>query len=723
MNNYFNNNIKEEYKTYKENIGETKQASFRDQFKLASFTKKEDFSPLFKIGSDTTYNVVEPENFTMYEHQNGVFNPVEMVPSGRRDNTLIINDYHTDITTQYAIKKKEVDSFYVLDKNPNALTGSTPTYLQTMDRYNDNVQYKNNQYLPNTRLRPEAADGTPITEDFRVKYKNLEQLRGKGVNSQRLASEGKLNENGQIGEGVGVNPEDVKVNVLSNGPRYQSFGDLLRTTGSLQRHEWRSMVRESDTARDNDTNYIAAPGSLNSAGERRYDDETNPTHFEDYMENIPTINSKTEVGATPYRSYQEARSTQFEEYMENIPKINSKPEVSATPYRSHQEARSGQFTEYMENIPIINTNTDVKSMPYRSHQAANPTQFEEYAENIPVINSRSYVGATPRNNYQAVNPTNFEEYAEDIPVINSRSYVGATPHKNYQAANPTNFEEYVEDIPVINSRSYVGATPRKNYQAANPTHFEEYVEDIPVINTRSYIGATPRKNYQPANPTHREDYIETNYVGVGNNVDVGIVYNNGQATNPKHIEDYVEYEYILPGSNQTATYRIGRDKMKQKILDQFVETDYKGVQRTNVNALTSHSHMKNIRNEDRKERALDHRQWEQVGGKDQVSATIEHIGDYEVNGHRENKGNVINRGHFLSQGYKSKYNNIRGKSSQNARQNIDGNIEASLQGNPYVNNVVHFSNSNIDIIDTVTNIFNRGRDESDIIKRRNKLIN
>jgi hypothetical protein len=691
MNNYFNNNIKEEYKTYKENRGETRQASFKDQFKLGTFTKKEDFSPLFKIGSDTTFNVVEPENFTMYEHQNGVFNPVEMVPSGRRDNTLIINDYHTDVTTQYAIKKKEVDSFYVLDKNPNALTGSTPTYLQTMDRYNDNVQYKNNQYLPNTRLRPEAADGTPITEDFRVKYKNLEQLRGKGINSQRLASEGKLNENGQIGEGVGVNPEDVKVNVLSNGPRYQSFGDLLRTTGSLQRHEWRSMIRESDTTRDNDTNYIAAPGSLNSAGERRYDDIANPTHFEDYMENIPKINSKTEVGATPYRSYQEARSTQFEEYMENIPKINSKPEISAAPYRSHQEARPGQFSEYMENIPIINTNTDVKSMPYRSHQAANPTQFEEYAE--------------------------------DIPVINTRSYVGATPSKNYQPANPTNFEEYVEDIPVINSRSYVGATPRKNYQPVNPTNFEEYVEDIPVINTRSYVKATPRKNYQPANPTHREDYIETNYVGVGNNVDVGIVYNNGQAANPTHIEDYVEYEYILPGSNQTSTYRVGRDKMKQKILDQFVETDYKGVQRTNVNALTSHIHMKNIRNEDRKERALDHRQWEQVGGKDQVSATLEHIGDYEVNGHRENKGNVINRGHFLSQGYKNKYNNIRGKSSQNARQNIDGNIEASLQGNPYVNNVVHRSNSNIDIIDTVTNIFNRGRDESDIIKRRNKLIN
>ena len=644
---YFNESIKNTYGTYIANNSK-QETDFKSQFQLKKMTESNNkVETMFKYGDTTTLNVVEPENFEMFAHQaRDGFNPVQMVPSGRRDNTLIINDYHTDITTQYAIKKKEVNHFGDLTQNPNVLTGSQPTYINDVERFNDSIRYDNNKYLPNTRLRPEAEDGTPITEDYRVTYKNLEERRGKGINSQRLAPEGKQNENGMSGEGIGLDPSKVKVETLTYGPRKQNMGDLLKTTGSITRHEWRSNYKDSTTNRDEETIQYNPAGAINSIGEKR--------------------------------NYQPTNATKFQ--------------------------------EYNENIPVTNPKSHVQAMTHRNNQATNPTQFENYSDNIPVINPKTHVQAMSRRNHQPANPTQFEEMVGDVnKVINPTTVVNATVRRNFQPANPTQFEEMVGDVnQVINPTTVVNATVRRNFQPANPTQFEEMVGDVnKVINPTTNVVAPTYRNNQTTTPKQVDNYIETNYIGVGHNAESGIAYNNYQPANPTHIENYIETNYIVPGSNQTNTYKISKDLTREKYVDQYINTDYKGVGKTNTNAPLSQMHVKNIVIDDRKEKALDHTSWDMVGGTDQIAAGVENIGRYEVNGNRSKEGTLLKGGIYNGVPY-NKVNKVRGKSAQNARQNIDNTIYTVLGSNPYVNNVTHRSIGKNDLITSRTNIFTKG---------------
>jgi hypothetical protein len=241
----------------------------------------------------------------------------------------------------------------------------------------------------------------------------------------------------------------------------------------------------------------------------------------------------------------------------------------------------------------------------------------------------------------------------------------------------------------MNPKTVINATTYRNYQPANPTQYEEYMANVnKVMNPKTVVNATTYHNYQPANPTQ--------------------------------FESYAENDYLINGKNETATYKISADYTKEKKVDMYVNTDYRGVEKTSTDGPTSRQHMKNIRNEDRKEKALDHREWDFVGGADQLAAGIEHHGEYQYDGHRGVKNEIINREHLGGLPY-NKVRNVRGKISQNQRENIDNVIQTVLDGNPYVNNVVHRSISNIDKIDAGTYIYNRGRDERDIELRQKTL--
>ena len=143
------------------------------------------------------------------------FEKLNQAPSGRRDNTLIIKDYHSNDTAYYSKPKQPVESFQDSKPNPNALAGSNQ-YLGDRDaqreRYGDNLRYRNNEYLEGTYIRPEDVDGEiQVAGIVRAMPRSQEEVRGQGVNSVRLQSEGINNQTGKIGEGFSTNPDDINI--------------------------------------------------------------------------------------------------------------------------------------------------------------------------------------------------------------------------------------------------------------------------------------------------------------------------------------------------------------------------------------------------------------------------------------------------------------------------------------------------------------------------------
>ena len=162
--------------------------SFKDQFKK---DKQKDFYPF--------------NHFDKFKNNSEA--------DSRRDNTIIIKDFEPNKTAYYSKPKQSMESFNDKVKNENALAGSN-AYLKMNrnERYGQALKYKNNEYLKNTYIRPEAIDGEIIPNGvIRTKQRTQEELRGQGVNSVRLKSEGKSNETGLQSQGSSVNPESTSI--------------------------------------------------------------------------------------------------------------------------------------------------------------------------------------------------------------------------------------------------------------------------------------------------------------------------------------------------------------------------------------------------------------------------------------------------------------------------------------------------------------------------------
>ena len=109
--------------------------SFKDQFKK---DKENDFYPF--------------NHFEKFKNNSEA--------DSRRDNTIIIKDFEPNKTGFYSKPKKSLESFQDKVRNENALAGSN-AYLKMNrnDRFGQALKYKNNEYLKNTYIRPEAIDG------------------------------------------------------------------------------------------------------------------------------------------------------------------------------------------------------------------------------------------------------------------------------------------------------------------------------------------------------------------------------------------------------------------------------------------------------------------------------------------------------------------------------------------------------------------------------------
>jgi hypothetical protein len=629
----YSDNIKNQLQDYKSN--EPKETSFLDQFKPINTTPKESLiqNKYKAIESPSTYNVNNENELSMYPFNK--FEKLNQAPSGRRDNSLVINSYHTDTTTQYSIKKTEMESFQDKKKNMNAFAGSNEYLNMDRKRFDQSLRYKNNEYLDGTYVRPEEVDGEiAVGGVIRPVQKTQEELRGYGVNSIRLQSEGRTNETGQKSRGYSQDPNKVNITKFPQKKYFeQNPEDYLRTTGLYIAPEDRSIVRNLITNRGDELEYVTPAKSLNGKAE----------------------------------------------------------------YRNNQAARPTQYEEYMDNTHILNPKAPNNMQTSRINQAAKPTQYEDYMDNTHVLNPRAINNMQTNRNNQPARPTQLDDYIGDTVITNPYGYVQKHTHRNNQAANPTQLDEYIGNTVVTNPYGYVQKHTHRNNQIANPTMIEEYIGDTVVTNPHSFVQKNTSRNNQIANPTQREEYSENILVGHGNNRHAGRYYHNGQIANPTQREENTEYNG--PGERSTTlTYVAQYDETRSGVVEDVLAKDYQGISRAPNDKGEDRTLLDNYEVNTSIEASTDLTKRKFVaGGSGQLSQGTDNIGDYVVDGNRS-QDNRINRGSNVNGRGTSRFESVRSKNILNPRVNTENPVSTVLSGNPYVNNNVHKSISGQDNI-------------------------
>tara|TARA_B100001121_G_scaffold201735_1_gene176420 strand:+ start:3854 stop:5845 length:1992 start_codon:yes stop_codon:yes gene_type:complete len=618
--------------------------SFKDQFKKNTEVAENNFYPFNQF--DKFKNSSEADS--------------------RRDNTLIIKDYGQNETAQYSKPKQSLESFNDKVKNENAMAGST-AYLKMNrnERFGQALKYKNNDYLKNTYIRPEAIDGEIVPNGvIRTKQKTQEELRGQGVNSVRLKSEGKSNETGLQSQGASVDPDSTSITKYPQKKYYeQNPEDLLRTTGQFMKQEWRSELFDINTNRSADQKYKAPAKILNEMGEFRNNQPTNPTQFESYISDTVVTNPKSINNNTMSRNNQPTNPTQFETYVGDT--IITNP------------------------VGVNNRHTS------RNNQPANPTQFEEYMNNTIITNATGVNNKFTSRNNQPANPTQFEGFIGNIPTTNPTAINNKFTSRNNQPANPTQFEEFIGNTVTTNAYGRINHSTIRNNQPANPTQFEEFIGDTVTTNAYGRVNHSTTRNNQPANETYRNLQSENDFMGHGHNKNGSIYYDNKQPANPTQRDD--DNEYIGPGERSTTlSYLKSIDKTRSGVVEEVLPQDYNGIKRAVADNTTDRKFMKNYDVNTSIQQSIDLTDRKLAGGKGQLSGDVETVGNLNVNGERgKNKPQV--RG-LLRKGYKEQFDKTRGKILLNHRVNTENPVATNLDGNPYVNNNVHKSKGGVDII-------------------------
>ena len=638
--------------------------SFKDQF-----TKKENVK----------------NNFYPFNHFDKLKNNNEA--DSRRDNTIVIKDYGQNETAQYSKPKKSLDSFQDRVKNENAIAGSN-AYLKMNrnERFEQAIKYKNNEYLKNTYIRPEAIDGEIVPNGvLRPVERTQEELRGQGVNSIRLKSEGLTNDTGLQSQGSSLNPESTSLTKYPQKKYYeQNPEDLLRTTGQFMKQEWRSELFDINTNRSTDQKYNAPAKILNEMGEYRNNQPANPTQFETYVSDTIVNNPRGINNNMTSRNNQPANPTQFETY------------VSDT---------------IVNNPRGINNN-----MTSRNNQPANPTQFEEYMGNTIITNATGVNNKFTVRNNQPANPTQFEEYMGNTIITNATGVNNKFTVRNNQPANPTQFEEFIGDTVITNPTSINNKFTARNNQPANPTQFEEFVGDTVTTNPYGRVNHTIYRNNQPANETFRNLQSENDFMGHGHNKNGSIYYDNQQPANPTQRDD--NNDYMGPGERSTTmAYLKSIDKTRSGVVEEVLAQDYNGVKRSVADNTTDRKFLKNYDVNTSIQQSIDLRERKFAGGKGQLSGDVETVGDLNINGERgKNKPQL--RG-LLRKGYQEQFDKTRGKILLNHRVNTENPVADNLDGNPYVNNNVHKSKGGVDIIGRT--VFLSDRDSNEDATKLNDL--
>ncbi len=657
------------------------EVSFKDQFNLTKGKDKVLDTKVTKysyLNSPTTYtnepvtpNNMHPFNY-MDLYKNAKNNSLHQ--AGRRDNTILINNYYGQEAGQYATPKKEANYLFEPVVNLNAQAGDTKIVDKiSKDRFLDTLKYKQNDYNPETMyVRPELIDGPPMTEVIRPREKSQQELRGYGVNSIRLASEGVNNLTGQKGEGVSLAPSEVNITKykMISYRTQDSIDDLLRTTGAITRPEFRSMVKQTESERS-------------------------------YMKNMegPAVSS---VMRTEYHNEQAARPTLKEETVVNNYLSNAFYN-NATEYRNHQPAKPTIKEETSVNTYLSNTFNQTSGNMYRNYQSANPTIREEFEQNTNIINPRAFVDQYTYRNEQSANPTIREEFEQNTNIINPRAFVDQYTYRNEQSANPTIRQDYEQNTNIVNPRAFVDQASYRNEQSSNPTLREDSNKYINHGNNSNagYVF----ENNQSANPTNRTQNNE--FMGTSYNTNVGYVFENNQSANPTNRDQNTEFEGTA-FSQATGTYKVYGDKTRSGVVEEVLAKDYNGPEIAFVTRDESRLQFKNMVQNDSVENSISLVNRDLMGGGvDRIPQGKENIGKYVDWNRREKNAPVSNRVRNIGVNYIEEVPETRGYYILQERSPINEYIPETLSHNPFINNVDYKSSSQRDFIRENTIISDR----------------
>ncbi len=658
---------------------------------------------------EVSVNTMHPFNY-MDRFKN---NPKMEHMSNRRDNTLIINNYHSNEVGQYSKKKEEAPALFEPVVNLNAMAGDTKIVDKiSLDRFSSTLQYKSNEYPENTYVRAEQIDGTPLTEVVRPREKTLEELRGQGVNSVRLAPEGRNNQTaGTVAGGVSTDPKSITITTfkMKSYRDQNSVDDLLRTTGQITRPEWRSMVKQSESERSFMPSIDGPPVSAVMKQEYHSEQSARPTNRTDYEDNIHISNAVNTVGGLPVmRNEQSAKPTNRTEYEENIHITNAVSTVGGKEeFRNGQTARPTYRNDYENNIHILNGASFIPSAEYRNEQALKPTNRTDYENNTNILNGASFIPSAEYRNDQALKPTYRTDYENNTHILNGASFVPSTEYRNNQSANPTYRTDYEHNNHILNATSYVSNSEYRNNQSANPTYRTDYEHNYITAAGYNSTAGYVYENNQSARPTYRTDYENSNYSGHGSNSNVGYVYENYQPANPTLRA--TDNEFIGVGFNQTnSQYKKYGDITRSGVVEEVLAKDYMGTETSFVPRQEDRTFAVNMINNQTIEDSINLTKRDLMGGgADRIPQGRENIGEYKDWGRREKNAPVTNRVRNVAVNYIQEVPETRGYNLLQERSNINQYVPEILNNNPFVNNVVHTTNTIRDIIRENTFISDR----------------
>jgi hypothetical protein len=688
--------------------------SFKDQFNL---TKGKDnnnnkIDTYSYLNAPTTYsnepitpNNMHPFNYMdMYKTPKGFDNAMRQ--SSRRDNSILINNYYGQETGQYATPKKEINNLFEPAENLNAQAGDT----QIVDkigtkRFLDTLQYKQNDYNPETMyVRPELIDGPPMTEVVRPREKSQQDLRGYGVNSIRLDSEGRNNTTGQKGEGVSLAPTEVnitKYKMLSYRVQ-DSIDDLLRTTGVITRPEWRSMIKESASERSFMKNMDGPAISSVMRTEYHNEQAARPTLKENTIVNTYLSNAFNNTG-TEYRNEQAARPTIKESTENNTYLSNTYNQTPGQVYNNYQAANPTIREQFEQNTNITNPKAFVSQYTYRNEQSANPTIREQFEQNTNITNPKAFVDQYTYRNEQSANPTIREQFEQNTNITNPKAFVDQYTYRNEQSANPTIREQFEQNTNITNPKAFVDQYTYRNEQSALPTLREDANKYI--NHGKNSEAGYIYENNQSSNPTNRAQNNE--FMGTSYNNNAGYVYENQQSANPTNRAENNEFEGTA-FSQATGTYKVYGDKTRSGVVEEVLAKDYNGPEIAFVTKDESRLQFKNMVQNDSIENSISLVNRDLMGGGvDRIPQGRDNIGLYVDRDRREKDRPITNRVRNIGVNYIEEVPDTRGYNILQERSAINEYVPDTLKFNPFINNVDYKASSQRDYIRENTIISDR----------------
>uniref|UniRef100_A0A6C0J5Y1 Uncharacterized protein n=1 Tax=viral metagenome TaxID=1070528 RepID=A0A6C0J5Y1_9ZZZZ len=562
--NVFDINIQKEFDKYNKNIVSTNDLNFLTQFELHhgnndNFNKEEN-----NLQAPSIISGINREDFDFSPGNS--FDKINLLPGSRRDNSLVFRDNFKNVK-----KKKENDSFFDVGVINTNILASGQQYNNELhnfkDRLGDSIKLNNNSYDKETMYQKIGdIDGIPITDLTRIKHKDQKELRGGGIHSQRLQSEGLTNITKKNGQGKNIDPTDLKQTTCKNKYREQNYKDFLKTTGVNMKHTYRTKI-DLSTIREQTTNnkYINAGVNPVPKDTHRNNQPLNKTKKEDNIKKVYIANPKSVIDKENFRNNQKAIKTQREK---NNTYINHmKMDINKPIHHNNQPMVTTQREDKNNNISNVKSQVDKEN--FRNNQDAKITDREYINNNI--TNLKYSVDKNIYHNNQQANNTmrgDNNEHITNIKGVTDKHY-----YKNDNLANKTIRENTGDNKHHGTVANLTEAQLYYNNQQANNTmrgDNNKHITNIKGVTDKHYY-----KNDNLANQTIREATGDNKHHGtVANLTEAQLYYNNQQANNTMRGDNN---EHIINIKGVTDKHYYKNDNLANNTIRETTgDTNYQG---------------------------------------------------------------------------------------------------------------------------------------------------